>query len=267
MVYEHIGDTYRVTRQQSSGSELLAKILALDPQKPIARLENRPGKSENDFQSGQFSDADFARPLCHLEAHFGFILRPSLVHRLANNGALENTVRRESFPRMIDRERSKKILAGVFLSSRTYGVLILLLFAGAALFRFRFPLQPLIDGDIGGYLEPALLQLTHGQFQHVEGRGFVYPGFIFLVLRVFQDFRAITVVQHLLGLAAGAVLLACWNLARTLMRKPTIPTEFYRLGRGLYSRLISLQYQRDPLRTTRSPGSHLPFLCRSEYAL
>ena len=140
---------------------------------------------------------------------------------------------------MIDRERSKKILTGVFLSSRTYGVLILLLFAGAALFRFRFPLQPLIDGDIGGYLEPALLQLTHGQFQHVEGRGFVYPGFIFLVLRIFQDFRAITVVQHLLGLAAGAVLLACWNLARTLMRKPTIPTEFYRLG-GVFTAALFL---------------------------
>jgi hypothetical protein len=105
-----------------------------------------------------------------------------------------------------------------------------LLFGGAFLFRFKLPLQPLIDGDIGGYLQPALLQLTGGQFQHVEGRSFVYPGFIYLLLRVGQDFRTVTIVQHLLGLAAGAVLLACWNCARALMRNPTIPSGIYRLS-------------------------------------
>ncbi len=131
---------------------------------------------------------------------------------------------------MTDRERPKKFLGGALFSSQSYAALLLLLFGGAALFRLRLPLQPWIDGDIGGYLEPALLQLTDGQFQHVEGRGFIYPGFIFLVLRVFQDFRAIAIVQHLLGLAAGAVLLACWNLARLLMRNPVIPTELYRLA-------------------------------------
>jgi hypothetical protein len=131
---------------------------------------------------------------------------------------------------MTDRERLKKFLGGVLSSWLSYTVLTIVLFGGAAVFRFKLPLQPFIDGDVRGYLQPALLQLTHGEFQHVEGRSFVYPGFIYLILRGFQDFRAITVIQHLLGLAAGAVLLACWNSARTLMRNPTIPLGIYRLS-------------------------------------
>jgi hypothetical protein len=131
---------------------------------------------------------------------------------------------------MTHRERLKKLLGGVLSSWLSYTAFTLLLFGGAVLFRFKLPLQPLFDGDVGGYLEPALLQLTHGQFQHVEGRSFVYPGFIYLILRVFHDFRAVTIIQHLLGLAAGAVLLACWNCARNLIRNPTIPLGIYRLS-------------------------------------
>lgn len=131
---------------------------------------------------------------------------------------------------MNDRARLKKLWGGVLASRLSYAALALLLFSGALLFRFKLPLQPFIDSDVAGYLEPALLRLDHGQFQHVEGRSFVYPGFIYLVLRVFQDFRGITIVQHLLGLAAGAVLLACWNCARTLTRNPTIPLGIYRLS-------------------------------------
>jgi hypothetical protein len=121
---------------------------------------------------------------------------------------------------MTDRERLKQLLNGVLASRLSYTAITLLLFSGALLFRYKLPLPPFIDGDVGGYLEPALLQLTHGQFQHVEGRSFVYPGFIYLILQAFQDFRAITIIQHLLGLAAGAVLIACWNCARTLIRTP-----------------------------------------------
>jgi hypothetical protein len=128
------------------------------------------------------------------------------------------------------REHLKKLLSGILASQVSYAALALLFFGGAVLFRCKLPLQPFIDSDVGGYLEPALFQLAHGEFQHVEGRSFVYPGFIYLILRVFQDFRAITIIQHLLGLAAGAVLLTCWNCARTLLRNPTIPLGIYRLS-------------------------------------
>ena len=120
---------------------------------------------------------------------------------------------------------------GCFLSSRlVYTTLTLSLIGGALFFRLELPQQPFIDGDVGGYLIPALLQLTHGNFQHLGGRSFVYPGFIYLILLVFKDFRAITLIQHLMGVASGGVLLACWNCARTLMRDQIIPIGIYRLA-------------------------------------
>jgi hypothetical protein len=129
---------------------------------------------------------------------------------------------------MIGKERSLTIL-GVLTSPLTYTGLALLLFSAALLYRFKLPPEPFIDSDLGGYLEPALRQLTHGQFLQVEGRNFVYPGFIYLILRVFRDFRATAIIQHLLGLAAGAVLLACWSCAGTLIKRAIIPAGLYRL--------------------------------------
>src|ERR1700756_284485 len=129
---------------------------------------------------------------------------------------------------MVGREHSLTI-PGVLSSRLGYIGLTLLLFGAALLFRFELPLQPFIDSDVGGYLEPALRQLTHGHFLQVEGRNFVYPGFIYLVLRVFPDFRAAAITQHLLGLAAGGLLLACWNCARTLIKRAIVPAGLYRL--------------------------------------
>src|SRR5205823_12244851 len=39
----------------------------------------------------------------------------------------------------------------------------------------------------------------------------LYPGMVYLILRICADFRAISVVQHILGLTAGALFLASWN--------------------------------------------------------
>src|SRR5216117_3651824 len=75
-------------------------------------------------------------------------------------------------------------------------------FAGAAWQRFSRPLDPIADPDTWGYLSPALRKLTGAEFGHTNGRNFLYPGFLYLVLAAFGDFRAIGVVQHLLGLAA-----------------------------------------------------------------
>jgi hypothetical protein len=112
-----------------------------------------------------------------------------------------------------------------FLCARIiYLTLALLLMCAAAFFRWRIPQEPLIDPDVGGYLDPALLALTDHGFQHLEGRSFVYPGFVYLILGTFRDFRAISIVQHLMGLAAGGILLACWNLSLTFIKKPVTPT-------------------------------------------
>jgi hypothetical protein len=65
--------------------------------------------------------------------------------------------------------------------------------------------------------------LIGGEFEHMPyGRNFVYPGFLYLFLRVFGDFRAITVAQHLLGLLAGGMLLLTWQRARIFLSNPRL---------------------------------------------
>ena len=71
-----------------------------------------------------------------------------------------------------------------------------------------------------GYLSPALRKLIGAEFGHTEGRNFLYPGFLFLLLRVFGDFRAITVAQHILGLLAGVMLLLTWRTCPRLHTQP-----------------------------------------------
>ncbi|MEY2489970.1 MAG: hypothetical protein QOC70_1912 [Verrucomicrobiota bacterium] len=91
------------------------------------------------------------------------------------------------------------------------------LFVWAAWQRFALPLDPIADPDTWGYLAPALRKLVGAEFGHTDGRNFVYPAFIFSLLRAFGDFRAIVIAQHLLGLLAGALLLIAWRRARVFV--------------------------------------------------
>lgn len=104
------------------------------------------------------------------------------------------------------------------------------LFVWAAWQRFALPLDPIADPDVWGYLSPALRKLIGAEFGHTDGRNFLYPGFVFLLLRVFGDFRAITVAQHILGLLAGVMLLLTWRRARVFRPNP-------RFGRAAYDGL------------------------------
>src|SRR5262249_25956981 len=117
------------------------------------------------------------------------------------------------------------------LGSLAYWSAVALIFAWAAWLRFRLPLDPIADPDTWGYLSPALRKLTGAQFGHTAGRNFIYPGFLYLLLRVFGDFRAITIAQHFLGLLAGGILLLTWRRARVLVATPRIGrTAFETLG-------------------------------------
>jgi hypothetical protein len=111
-----------------------------------------------------------------------------------------------------------------------YWSIVALLFAWAAWQRFTLPLDPIIDPDIWGYLAPALRELIGAEFGHTSGRNFVYPGFVFLLLRVFGDFRAITIAQHFLGLLAGGILLLTWRRARVLTDSRVQPALHDGLG-------------------------------------
>src|SRR6266480_999200 len=124
-----------------------------------------------------------------------------------------------------------------------YWTALALIFAWAVWQRFKLPLDPIADPDTWGYLSPALRKLTGAEFGHTNGRNFVYPGFLFLVLRLFADFRAITIAQHFLGLLAGAVFLLTWKRARVFVPNPRIG----RVGHNLMglggAALFLLQWQ------------------------
>jgi hypothetical protein len=127
-----------------------------------------------------------------------------------------------------------------------YWLVVVGLFSFAVWRRFSLPLDPIADPDTWGYLAPALQKLTGSNFGY-EGRNFVYPGFLFLLLRVFGDFRAITIAQHLLGLAAGGLLLLTWRQARAFVARPRLsPGSHDTLG--LIAVAIFL-FAGDPVRT------------------
>ena len=103
------------------------------------------------------------------------------------------------------------------LAISLYAVLAVALFGYAAAMRFTLPQQPFIDGDFWGYLHPVVSKLNGGVFQHTYGRDFLYPGFLYLLLKTFQDFRAISVAQHFFGLGTGVLMvLAFRELGRLL---------------------------------------------------
>src|SRR6476660_9900040 len=98
-----------------------------------------------------------------------------------------------------------------------YWTALALIFAWAIWQRFNLPLDPIADPDTWGYLSPALRKLLGAEFGHSHGRNFVYPAFVWSVLRGFGDFRAIVIAQHLLGLLAGGILLLTWRRSRALV--------------------------------------------------
>jgi hypothetical protein len=100
-----------------------------------------------------------------------------------------------------------------------------LLFAWAAWKRFSLPQDPLAVFD--AYLLPALVKLSSGAFTRVqgltnEGLNFLYPGIIYLILRTCRDFRAISVIQHSLGLIAGGLFLAAWSKLADFFPRPCV---------------------------------------------
>src|SRR5438094_6701152 len=128
-----------------------------------------------------------------------------------------------------DKSSARSLVARV--GRLAYWSAVAVIFAWAAWLRFRLPLDPIADHGTWGYLSPALRKLTGAEFGHTYGRNFIYPGFIYLLLRGFGDFRAITATQHVLGLLAGAILLVTWQRLRVFVANPRIgPVAHSALG-------------------------------------
>ena len=120
-----------------------------------------------------------------------------------------------------------------------YWSMVTLLFAWATWQRFALPLDPIIDPDTWGYVAPAVRKLIGLNFGHTSGRNFIYPGFAFVLLRAFGDFRAITIAQHFLGLVAGGILLLTWRRARALVSDSRVHLAVHD-GLGLLAATIFL---------------------------
>src|SRR5437016_13882566 len=122
------------------------------------------------------------------------------------------------------------------ISRLAYWTAVVALFAWAAWLRMRAPLEPIGDPDVWGYLSPAVSKLIGEGFIHA-GRNFVYPGFLYVLLRGGGDFRVIAVVQHLLGLLAGALLLMTWQRVGAVIWVPGLPAVVNRCPALLWAGL------------------------------
>jgi hypothetical protein len=92
---------------------------------------------------------------------------------------------------------------------------------------------------VWGFLNPGLQSLLGHGFQHTYNRNFLYPGLIYGLLAIFQDFRAITVLQHLLGLGTGVLLLAAWIQAGRCLLHPRLSQWTFDLA-GLFTMAVYL---------------------------
>ena len=118
---------------------------------------------------------------------------------------------------------SKRLLWRIY-----YWSAVVILFAWAAWQRFALPLDPIADPDLSFYLIPPLEKIVGGAFNPMPyGHNFFYPGFVYVLLRAFGDFRAIAVAQHILGLAAGGMLLLIWRRARVFVPRPRVDHASY----------------------------------------
>ena len=119
----------------------------------------------------------------------------------------------------------------------SYFVIAAFLILSAAWKRFSLPQDPLADTD-AGYLLPALMKLSGGAFAHIQGLNFLYPGLVYLILQICADFRAISVMQHFLGLIAGGLFLATWSRLGDFFPKPRLNRVAHEaiglLGAGIY---------------------------------
>lgn len=76
----------------------------------------------------------------------------------------------------------------------------------AAIRRFILPTVPFADGDLAGYLLPAIDLLEHGELTHFGTRSFLYPLFAASLIKLTGTIASIPFVQHVLGLLSGVLL-------------------------------------------------------------
>lgn len=70
---------------------------------------------------------------------------------------------------------------------------------------------PYALGDVRGYIGPAINYFKNGEFKQISERSFPYPLFILIILKIFNDFSYISLIQHILGIITGILLFITWQ--------------------------------------------------------
>ncbi len=137
----------------------------------------------------------------------------------------------------------------------TWAALLVILAFGAHS-RLIWPGMPVVDPDTWGYFHPALAKLNGGAFIHTNGRNFVYPAFLYVLLAATGTLRAITVVQHGLGLASGVLMWVCWRQWRAWFTDSRLPAwADAALGLGLVAFFLQSASEVSHEHTVRPEGS------------
>jgi hypothetical protein len=149
-------------------------------------------------------------------------------------------------------------------SSRCLSVLpalaLTLVFGWAAWERFRLPLTPFADPDVLAYLSPGLNALLGEQFRDWFGQCFLYPWFLYFLLRIGGNFKWITLVQGLVGLGTGTLLFACWMELRRLLTTPHLPSWAFKLLGGALAGVYLLSTATIRFERTLRPEAVFPFV-------
>lgn len=136
---------------------------------------------------------------------------------------------------------------------------LVVLFSWAAWERFRLPLVPFAVPDVWAYLGPASGSLVGEQFREWQGQCFLYPIFLYVILRVAGSFQWITLVQALCGLATGALMFACWIELRHFLPKSRLPGLGFKLLGAVLSSVYLFSTATVEFEHTLCPEAVFPF--------
>jgi hypothetical protein len=97
---------------------------------------------------------------------------------------------------------------------------VVIILIGGLIIRIQLPVNPVADGDSWGYLHPALSWLSGLGFQQTDGRDWLYPALLTGILKVADNFGAISCVQHFLGTAGILLFWQTWRSYWQLVPTP-----------------------------------------------
>jgi hypothetical protein len=114
-----------------------------------------------------------------------------------------------TIPKLVTYSDSRKLRRSIDIAAF---VLICTSVIAGAFIRRDLPSVPIPDSDSWGYVSPALSWLGGAGFQQSEGRDWLYPAILAVILKLGGDFSAIVRVQQCLGLLAAPIMWSSFRI-------------------------------------------------------